>query len=317
MGLVGSTLVTVVYVWLQQRRLHTPWETVRSGIHVRVAAWAAEKAGRELRPERAWAPELLIPIESIDDTDRLLELGSRLTGQAGSIRLVGMHGNADLDVALKERAETLRDLGTPTTSTCVDAMGFARGATLVIDAVRGMFLGPNLVLLDGEVRSEKELQIVVDHCIARSVGMGVLAAHPDGALGRARDVTVWLSERSPDWSLEMHNVNLDLPVLAAHLLSRIGGGRLRLATVVRAIEDRADANLFLMRLIDQGRLAQDTEIFVAEGDFVDALRESPYADIHIFGISTVIEKQRLLKLRDACGGACLFLLDSGQESILA
>jgi len=317
MGLVGSTLVAVVYVWLQQRRLHTPWETVRSGIHVRVAAWAAEKAGREARPERAWSPELLIPVESVDGAHRLLELGSRLTGLAGSIRLVGMHGDADLGQALEERAQTLRDLGTPTTTTCVDAMGFARGSTLVIDAVRGMFLGPNLVLLDGEVRSEKELQIVVDHCMARSVGMGVLTAHPNGALGRARDVTVWLSERSPDWALEMHNVNLDLPVLAGHLLSRIGSGRLRLATVVRSIEDRADANNFLLRLIDQGRLAGDTEMFVAEGDFMEALRDSPYSDIHIFGLSSVIEKQRLLKLRDACGGACLFLLDSGQESILA
>ena len=147
--------------------------------------------------------------------------------------------------------------------------------------------------------------------------MGVVAAHPDGLLGRGKDVTVWLSERSPEWALEMHNVNLDLPVLAGHLLSQAGGGRLRLATVVRSVEDRAAAYRFLNRLIDQGRLARGTEVFVAEDDFMSALKESPYSDIHIFGLPTVIEKQRLLRLRDASGGACLFLLDSGQESLLA
>ena len=178
-------------------------------------------------------------------------------------------------------------------------------------------MGPNLVLMDGEIRSEKDLQIVLDHCVSRHVGMGVIAAHPDGALGREKDVTVWLSERSPDWAIEMHNVNLDLPVLAGLLLAQAGGGRLRLATVVRTIEDRSSANDFLTRLIDQGRLPKNTEIFVAEDDFLGALRESPYADIHIFGLPNVVEKQRLLKLRDACGGACVFLLDSGQESILA
>ena len=115
----------------------------------------------------------------------------------------------------------------------------------------------------------------------------------------------------------MHNVNLDLLVLTGHLLSSSDDHALQLCTVVRSIDDRADANAFLQRLIDQGRLSKRTKLYVSEDEFMDALKASPYADLHIFGLSTTVEMQRLFKIRDACGGACVFLLDSGQESILA
>ena len=87
--------------------------------------------------------------------------------------------------------------------------------------------------------------------------------------------------------------------------------------MIRTIEDKANAFGFLVRLSDQGRLPRNTEVHVGEGAFLDAASDSPYSDIHIFGLPTTIDKRRLSAIRDACGGACLFLLDSGQESILA
>jgi solute carrier family 12 sodium/potassium/chloride transporter 2 len=317
MGLSGGTLVVLVYVWLQRKQLHTPWDTVRSGIHVRVAAWAAQRAGMVARPERAWTPEMLIPIDDLEQSEVLVELAQRISRRAGGIRLVGMRTDADLEMVLMERAQALRDVGCATTATVLDSGGFAQGCCTVIDAMRGMFMGPNLVLLDGGRTDERDLQIVVDHCHARSVGMGVFLPHPDGSLGRAQQVTVWLSERSPDWALNMHNANLDLPVLIGYLLGSQPGAQLRLSTVIRTIEDKANAFGFLVRLSDQGRLPKNTDVHVGEGAFLDAASDSPYSDIHIFGLPTTIDKRRLSAIRDACGGACLFLLDSGQESILA
>jgi len=228
-----------------------------------------------------------------------------------------MRSDADLEMDLMERAQAYRSEGCATTATVMNAEGFARGTCTVIDAMRGMFMGPNLVLLDGIRQEEKDLQIVVDHCHSRNIGMGVFLPHPDGALGRAQQVTVWLSERSPDWALNMHNANLDLPVLIGYLLGVQPGSNLRLSTVIRTIEDRADAFGFLLRLIEQGRLPKGTSVHVGEGPFLEAAGESPYSDIHIFGLPTTIDKRRLAAIRDACGGACLFLLDSGQESVLA
>lgn len=317
MGLMGVTLVVLTYVWLQRRQLHTPWETVRSGIHVRVAAWAAQRASLAGRPERAWAPEALIPVRSPEEADLLLSLVTQLTDRAGSVRLVALGGDLELGMDVEERAVAARKRGQQVTATSVDARTYSAGATLVVDALRGMFLGPNLVIASGEHQSEKDLQVLLDHCERRGVGVGILLAHPNGSIGRAKQVAVWLSERSPHWSLEMHNVNLDLPVLAGHLLSTADDRSLRLCTVVRSIDDRADANVFLQKLIEQGRLGRRTEIHVSDVEFMDALKVCPYADIHIFGLSTTVELQRLFKIRDACGGACIFLLDSGQESILA
>lgn len=317
MGLMGVTLVVLTYVWLQKRQLHTPWETVRSGIHVRVAAWAAQRASLAGRPERAWAPEVLLPSTSTAEADLLMSLAGPLTRRAGSIRLVALGTDHDLGLDVEDRAVRARQQGRQATATSVEARNFAMGSTLVVDALRGMFLGPNLVIASGEHQSEKDLQVLLDHCERRGTGVGILLAHPDGGIGRAKQVSVWLSERSPHWNLEMHNVNLDLPVLTGHLLSSSDDHALQLCTVVRSIDDRADANAFLQRLIDQGRLSKRTKLYVSEDEFMDALKASPYADLHIFGLSTTVEMQRLFKIRDACGGACVFLLDSGQESILA
>lgn len=316
-GLVGLALVVVVYVWLHRRRLQTPWETVRSGIHVRVAAWAAQRAGVTDRPERAWAPEILIPVTDVEESDVVIELAHRVAKGIGSIRLVGLRGTADLGLLLQERAVQSQLRGVSTTSTCVDTDEFARGCRVVIDSLRGLFMGPNLVLLGAEGRTERDLQILVDHCHSRRMGMGVFMPHPDGALGRGKVINVWLSERSPDWALTIHNANLDLPVLFAYLLARHPGCAIRLSTVVRAIDDRADAIAFLQRIIDQGRLPEETETHVGEGAFIPAVQASPYADVHLFGLSTTIDRERLEDIRDASGGACVFLLDSGQESVLA
>ncbi len=317
MGLLGGFLVVIVYILLQRRKLQTPWDTVRSGIHVRVAAWAAQKAGAGERPERAWTPEMLIPVQEPHHADDVLRLAHRIATRAGSIRLVGMRPQSDMVMALGERVGALTDLGLSVSATVVDADQFGRGVALVIDANRGLFMGPNLVFTDCEPVEERDLQRIVDQCHARRVGMGVFVPHPEGSLGRATQYTVWLSERSPEWKLDMHNANLDLPVLVGHLLSAQAGATLRLATVVRTIEDRSSAFEFLQRLVDQGRLGNDTEIFVGDGDFLEVAAASPYADVHLFGLPTTIDKERLIEIRDACGGACVFLLDSGQESILA
>jgi len=317
MGLMGLSLVVIVYVWLYRRKLQTPWETVRSGIHIRVASWAAQKAGTSERPERAWAPEILVPVVVAEESDIVLKLSKRVARGIGSIRIVGLRGTADLALDLQGRAIQLQSEGFSATSTCVETADFAHGCRVVIDSLRGMFMGPNLVLLGSEGRSEKELQLIVDHCHSRRMGLGLFMPHPDGALGRGKVITVWLSERSPDWALTIHNANLDLPVLFAYLLAREGASRIRLATVVRKVEHRADAFVFLQKLIDQGRLPNDTEAHVGEGEFIHAVQASPYADIHIFGLPTTIDRERIGEIRDASGGACVFLLDSGQESLLA
>jgi hypothetical protein len=316
-GVIGAAAIGGIYAWLRRRHLHTPWETVRSGMEIRVADWAARRAVGVGQPERAWTPSVLVPVDDESEAKAHFSLLSRLTDKVGSVVLVGLGGTGSLNVQLQGAASELRELGSHTTSTVIDGGSYAHGVRVLVDALRGQVFPPNLVLVSGVRHGERDLQIILDHCHRREMGMAVFLPHPEGDLGRGRDVTVWLSERSPDWELRLHNTNLDLPVLLAYLLTRQGRGRMRLSTVVRNAGEEGAARGFLKRLSVAGRLPQATDIEVAAGDFIAAVRASPYADIHLFGIATTVDVPRLEEIRDAAGGACIFLLDSGQESVLA
>jgi amino acid transporter len=316
-GVLGAFAIGAIYVWLRRRHLHTPWDTVRSGVEVRVADWAARRVARIGRPERAWTPNILVPVADSPEAVGLVPLLGRLTDQVGSVILVGLGGKTALHDELQSAAVTLRSAGSHTTSTVLADEDFAHGVQVLVDALRGQVFPPNLVLLDGARHSERDLQVVLDHCHRREMGMAVFLPHPEGELGRGVDVTVWLSERSPAWDLRLHNTNLDLPVLLAYLMVRGGRGRMRLSTVVRSADERGKAGVFLQRLIQAGRLPSSTGVDVAAGDFLAAVRASSYADVHMFGIATTVDVPRLEEIRDAAGGACLFLMDSGQESVLA
>jgi amino acid transporter len=315
-GMAGAALVGGIYLWLYRRQLHTPWATVRSGINVRVASWAARRAVGSGRPERAWTPELMIPVNRAEQAEQISELANRITRRVGSARLVGI-GGRELDAPLQEVASRLRASGSHTTATVLDLEDFALGTTVAVDATRGFVSTPNLVLVGGNLHSERDLQVILDHCHRREMGMAVFLPHPEGGIGRGRDVVVWISERSPNWELELHNTNLDLPVLLAYLLTRDGGGEMRLSTVVRDSTQVAAGGEFLDRIVDMGRLPPDSSRLILTGGFIEALRDCPYADVHFLGIATTVDLERLIEMRDAAGGACVFLLDSGQESVLA
>jgi len=316
-GILGAAAIVAIYVWLRRRHLHTPWDTVRSGVEIRVADWAARRAASVDRPERAWTPSLIVPVSDEAEATALLPLIGRLTDRVGNVALVGLGGRGELRAPLQLAAGRLRSEGSQATSTVIDEQAYSTGVRFLIDALESQVFPPNLVLVDGTRHSEKDLQIVLDHCHRRELGLAVFLPHPEGHLGRGQDVTVWLSERSPAWELKLHNANLDLPVLLAYLLVREGRGRMRLSSVVRSAPERPKAEVFLTHLIEAGRLPKSTGVEVAAGEFIAAVRASPYADMHLFGIATTVDVPRLEAIRDAAGGACLFLMDSGQESVLA
>ena len=142
--------------------------------------------------------------------------------------------------------------------------------------------------------------------------------HPAGGLGLRRSVVAWLSDRSPRWTLHIHQANVDLPVLMAYLLASDGPDRvMRLNTVVRSAADVGPARTFLGHLVEMGRLPATTRTEVYRGELVDILGEPPAADVHLFGLPHLVDLDKLNALHEAHGGASLFLLDSGHESLLA
>jgi amino acid transporter len=316
-GVLELGLVVAVYVWLGKRKLVTPWDTVHSGMDVSIAAWAARRTAGMDRGGRAWKPDLLAVVDRPDELALLRSLLVHLGHAHGSVKLVGIGDHPDLEAAIPAAGSSLRSTGVYTTWTRLHtATAFEQGAPLAVEALLGSFFPPNLVLVDGDRRSERDIQAVVDRAIELELGtivaLGLVGPIPDGAT-----VAVWLSDRSPDWNLRLHNANMDLPVLLAYLVSRSIGGRLRLVTVVQENSHKAAAEAFLAQLCDQGRLPTDTRVEAVFKPFIDAVAETSGTELHLFGLPRKVQLDRLQAIQRAARSPCVFSLDSGRESVLA
>jgi len=316
-GVLEILFVLAVYAMLSRQNLQTPWETVRSGVAVTLAAWAARKASHIEREERSWKPDLLVPVASRDQMADLRELVESLARRNGSIRWMGLGDRREMKDALPRLSQLQARDGLHVGWTHIRSARFMEAIGVAMDALHGDLFPPNLVLVDRRAVTEAEIAEYLTHCRDLSVGLALWLPHPDGRLGAKRRVDVWLSDRSPDWTLQLHVTNLDLPVLVGLLLAEAWGATLRLRTVVRDPTQAESGRAFLKELIDQARLPPDTEVLVGTGNFVAALGAEPRADLHLLGIPPVVSAERLDELRDAAGASCLWLMDSGRESALA
>ncbi|MGM0557638.1 MAG: hypothetical protein ACQEVA_14740, partial [Myxococcota bacterium] len=108
-GLVAIGLVAAVYVYLVGRHLEQPWETVRSGMFVALADWAAKRIARSQESnERSWKPDLLVPVESRAELDGQFRFLRAMTYPKGSLHIVGIKARGE-DRLLEESDEELEE----------------------------------------------------------------------------------------------------------------------------------------------------------------------------------------------------------------
>ena len=93
-ALVALGVVFGIYVFLVGRQLETPWQTVRSSIFVSLADWATKHIARspEEANERAWKPDLLVPVTSRGQLDGIFRFLRVLSEPKGSLKIVGVRG---------------------------------------------------------------------------------------------------------------------------------------------------------------------------------------------------------------------------------
>ncbi len=149
------------------------------------------------------------------------------------------------------------------------------------------------------------------------MGIAILARHPVIELGRQHLIHVWVSNQGPEWKHEMHESNLDLAILLAYQLAQNWGGRIALCMSVPDDATREKAVDFLEQLISLARLPKTTEINVTTSPFSDALVQAPRADLSIFGLSHHPDIAFVQQLASQVNNSCVFVRDSGDESILA
>ena len=319
-SLVAVVIVLLVYGYLVRLQLSAPYGDVRSGLFLAIAEWGVKKATR-LRgsDDRSWKPNLLVPVEDVDELRGTFRLIHDIASPKGSLNIMGVATGeraaaleADLDVASGQ----FRDEEVFATSTVIETRRFTEGFLAGMGALRGAFFRPNMVFLTmpRDAEREAELQEVVDRAPDYGLGIILFADHPRAGIGRRRTINVWV--RNPDWESAHEVAEMDLALLLAYKLQQNWDGRIRLLTAVGSAEEKEEVTAELTRLVDLARIPR-ADVYAITAPFVEALERAPQADISLFGLPTQIDFDRTRRTVGQARSACLFVRGSGEESAVA
>jgi hypothetical protein len=141
--------------------------------------------------------------------------------------------------------------------------------------------------------------------------------HTTALLGERNTINVWVSDRKGNWEFGGLDIgNLDLSILVAYKLKMNWEARIRLITVVDSPEEEIKAKKFLKTLTQLARLPQTlTEVYI--GSFGTFVTKAPPADLNIFGMQDTLPYDFIKDMSQKTNSSCLFVRDSGHESILA
>ncbi|WP_111682591.1 amino acid permease [Winogradskyella tangerina] len=322
-SLISIAIVLMVYWYLSRQNLETPFEDVRSGLFVSFAEWAAKHTwGMKQKQQRAWKANLMVPVRDINGLRGTFEFLRNITKPKGSIKLLGIEPfteHSTLATQLEEISASFREKGVFSSSTVIHTDQFANGINYGSQALNGAFFRPNIMFLNLQDHDdyENELKPVMKESMRLEIGILLFNLHTTTLLGQRNTINVWVSDRRGNWELGGLDIgNLDLSILVAYKLKMNWKANIRLITVVENPDDEAKARKFLASLKELARLP-DIQIEVSVGKFNNYVTEAPPADLNIFGMQDTLPYDFIKNMSQKTNSSCLFVRDSGHESILA
>jgi solute carrier family 12 sodium/potassium/chloride transporter 2 len=321
-GLVAIAIVAGIYVYLLQKHLIAPHGDIRSGLFMALGEWIAKHVMELPQSEqRAWKPNLLVPIEQGRELRGSFEFLRNLTYPKGSLKLVGIKQRdetTDLADELKHLADGFRDEGVFTQYITMDSPDFQQGIFSSMQVLSGAFFSPNIIFLTLPQLEKRrdDFQQLVKRSRDYNMALQIYAPDPVAQLGRRSDVNVWMRDISPDWAPDNIPDNTHLSLLSGYKLQVNWKANLRVICGVEDSKQVEEAERFLSNLLDQARLTK-TELHVINGDFEETIKQAPSADLDIFGIGESADFDFMNEMVERTESACLFVKDSGRENILA
>ena len=322
-GGLALILVLGIYVLLVRRQLDNPFDDVRSGLFAALAEWAARKVNAlPDQRERAWKPNLLVPVTDPDTLRGTYHLIRHIASPGGNVMLMGMGASRDsgqeLEYHMADTQNALKEHDIYATWTLLANAEFPDGLLKGMQSLRRTFFRPNIIFLNlpDEAQREEEYCTVVREADAAQVGTVLHVRHPTVGLGKRQWINVWVHERGPEWELTMDIGNLDLCLLTAYRIQQNWGGRLRVLTTVTEKEEVPKAEAFLEKLLDLSRMP-GAETVVRHANFHEYVGQAPHADLSIFGMPAEPDLAFARRMVDETQSTCLLVRDSGRESALA
>ena len=322
-SLISIAIVLMVYWYLSRQNLETPFEDVRSGLFVSFAEWAAKHTwGMKKMQQRAWKANLMVPVRDVNGLKGTFEFLRNITNPKGSIKLLGIEPfteNSILAEQLESISASFRNKGVFSSSTVIHTSEFSKGINYGSQALQGAFFRPNIMFLNLQDHDDydNELKPVMKESIRLEIGILLFNLHTTALLGQRNTINVWISDRKGNWLLDGWDIgNLDLSILVAYKLKMNWKAKIRLITVVDTSDEEENASNFLSSLINLARLPETlTEVYV--GQFNEFVMQAPTADLNIFGMQDTLPYDFIKNMSSKTNSSCLFVRDSGHESILA
>ena len=327
-SLVAVAVVFAIYVSIMWQGRLPRTGTVRSGIFVAFAEWAASKVIElDMSSERAWKPNLLAPVRDPATLRGEYRLVSDICKPEGSLKILGLASAgsvAFLEPRIAELSRSFHKSGVMSTYSVVDSSEYVEGIVTGLQALRSAFFRPNVLFLPLPSDPERfePLQRVLTEALRLRVGIMLAGIHPQAGLGRTSIVNLWISPRRPGQTPHQHlaESNMNLGILAALRLHRAWQGELHVLTVCDTEEQAMEERAHLYRLRDLCRFPAKTSIHVLVGDFADDLllaRVPSMADLQIVGLSNASAIDFMQRTVSRMRTSTLFVRDSGLESALA
>lgn len=323
-SLVSWALMIFVYGVLSRRKLETKFEDVRSGLFTSFAEWAAKRTSENAyTQERSWKPNLLVPATDGAAVQGSFSIIKDLAYPKGGAVLMGIGegigGRKDLADKLDSLSKAFRKDDVHSSVAMMHTEAFATGVNLGNQALMASYFRPNIVflnLLETPI-TIADYPAVIAEAERLELGAVVYAPHPRAMLGQQQTINVWIRPQGPTWKLAGSHQTHDLALLLAYKLKRNwNDAHFRIITVIPDAEAKMKALNFLNDIIELARLPID-ETLVIVGDFATQLKDTPPADVNLFGITPGQDMQHYQQMATAVDTTCLFVLDSGHENIFA
>lgn len=321
-SIISVILVVLVYGILLQQKLTTPFEDVRSGLLTILAEWAAKTTSQFAhRQERAWKPNLLIPFYDPGSIKGMFSFIKEIVLPQGSVKLLGIEKEENNDMLVSRVNSLSKEFqqdGVFSSWAVMKTQNFSDGVNYANQAYRGSFLKPNIIFLELTRQNfyTNEFSRIIDEAARLQIGVLIYSQHPEYGLGKRQVINVWIRNRAPNWKISWDIGNLDLSILVAYKLERNWEAKVRLVTVVDNNEQKEQAEKFMTDLMNQARMPH-TEFVVYIDNFMELIKNSPLADLNIFGLVPNPEFDFMDEMVKKTQTTCLFIRDSGLENIFA
>ncbi len=324
-SLVAVAVVVGIYLWILWRGTTPRTGTVRSGIFVAFAEWAAGKVMElDMHTARAWKPSLVVPVRDPTRLRGEFRILVDMCKPEGSLKLLGIATTetvADLTPRVRNLNTSFQSAGVMTTASIIDSAGFTEGIVTGLQALGSAFFRPNVLFLTlpDDVERHAELEGIIREAKRLHVGIMLLGYHTRAGFGRQKVVNLWLSPRPPGQPLSTYldATNQNLAILSALRIARAWDGDFNLLTVVGDPASAAAAHDGLEELRDLCRIPDRARVHVLVGTFESVVSQADQADLEVFGLSHNQPLTFMASLVEKTRASCLFHGDSGEEDALA